>query len=150
MQSLRHQNSSGVTLVEVLIAAAVFLIAVVGILNCYIKFLELVEIGRGTTVALQTMKGKLVDIKGADFFDIHTTYNNTTFIVPGLNGIGVVYVDDSNAKLLTVKVTYCWRLITGRLIGEDRNLNGVLDNGEDKNGNGQIDSEVQIVTQIYG
>ncbi|NTV28601.1 MAG: hypothetical protein HGA80_00780 [Candidatus Omnitrophica bacterium] len=138
------------TLVEVMVAATIFIVAVLGILMTYIRFFELAEISRGTFLSLQTIKSKLVDIRGAAFSQVHFTYNNTTFTVPGLNGIGVIYVDDSNAKLLRVKVTYCWRLSTGRVIGEDVNLNGVLNTGEDKNGNLQIDSPVQIITEIFG
>ena len=155
MRSLRCSNSSGMTLVEVIIAAAVFLIAVVGILGAYLKYLELVDIGRGTSLAMQTMKSKLADIKGTAYNQIKSTYdptgNGTTFTVPGLNnGIGVIYVDDSTAKLLEVKLVYCWRLYTGRVVGEDKNLNGALDAGEDQNGDGQINSDVQIITQIFG
>jgi len=35
-----------------------------------------------------------------------------------------------------------------KVIGEDKNLNGILDPGEDTNGNGIIDSPVELVTQV--
>ncbi len=149
---MQHHESyrSGLTLVEVIIATAVFLTAAVGILYSFAKCLELNELGRGTTVAIQSMKNKMETIKSSDFSQIYTTFNNTTFLITGLNGIGVVYVDNSNAHLLEVRVVFCWRLPNGRVIGEDLNLNGVLDTGEDKNGNGEIDSYAQMVTRIYG
>jgi len=61
--------------------------------------------------------------------------------------MGVVYVDDTNPELLEVTVSVCWQQVL-RVIGEDKNLNGVLDAGEDTNGNGKIDSSVQLVTRI--
>jgi hypothetical protein len=141
---------SGMTLVEVMIATSIFLIAVIGILSTYVKYLELDEISRGSAVALQAANSKVEQIKNTPFNSIFSTYNNSTFTIAGVTGIGVVYVDNSNPKLLEVKVVFCWRMKGGRVMGEDTNLNGVLNTGEDKNGNGKIDSYVQVVTRIFG
>ncbi len=138
------------TLVEVLIAAGVFLVAATGILSSFSACMELNQMGMRSTIAVQGVKNKVEEIKASTFENIFTNYNNHTFTITGLNGIGVIYVDNSNAKLVEVKVVFCWRLSDGRVIGEDANLNGVLNNGEDKNGNGQIDSYVQIIERIYG
>ena len=140
----------GMTLVEIMVSTCVFLMAVVGILYSFVKCIELNEIGRESTIAVVGVKNKLEEIKSVNISSIFTTYDNTTFTITGLNGKGVIYVDNSNSRLLEVKVVFCWRLMGGRIVGEDTNLNGVLDTGEDKNGNGQIDSNVQIVTRIYG
>jgi hypothetical protein len=140
----------GMTLVEVIVSTCVFLMAVVGILYSFVKCIELNEIGRESTIAVVGVKNKLEEIKSVNIASIFTTYDNTTFTITGLNGKGVIYVDNSNSRLLEVKVVFCWRLMGGRIVGEDTNLNGVLNTGEDKNGNGQIDSNVQIVTRIYG
>jgi len=35
-----------------------------------------------------------------------------------------------------------------RIIGEDKDLDGILDTGEDSNGNGRLDSPLEIVTLI--
>lgn len=130
-------------------AAAVFLIAVVGIVYSYLKCLELQDFGRCVSIATQAVKSKIENIKNTSFSSIYATYNNTTFTANGLNGRGVVYVNNSNSKLLQIKVVFCWKQPNGRLVGEDSNLNGVLDAGEDKNANGQIDSYVQITTNIF-
>lgn len=143
-------NRRGMTLVEVIISTGIFLMAAIGILYSFAKCIELNEVGKDSTIAVVGVKNKVEEIKMANFSSIFTTYNNTTFTITGLNGKGVIYVDNSNARLLEVKVVFCWRLADGRLIGEDKNLNGVLDTGEDKNGNGEIDSNVQIITRIYG
>lgn len=138
------------TLVETLVATGVFLIATIGIMYSYLKCLELTEIGRNASIAVQAVKNEMEDIKNSNFTTLYATYNNATFTAAGINGKGVVYVDNSNPALLQVKVVFCWQQQNGRLIGEDADLDGVLDAGEDKNGNGQIDSYVQIQTNIYG
>ncbi|MBF0387501.1 MAG: prepilin-type N-terminal cleavage/methylation domain-containing protein [Candidatus Omnitrophica bacterium] len=150
MRNVARSSRSGMTLVEVLVAVSVVLIAVIGILYSYAKAIELNAIGQGSVIATQAVKNKIEQIKGTAFSTIFTTYNNTTFTAVGLNGRGLVTVDRSNSRLLEVKVIFCWRLGSGRIIGEDRDLDGVLDAGEDANGNGQLDAYVQIVTRIYG
>jgi len=145
-----RSNRSGMTLVEIIVATGVFLMAVIGILYSFVKCLELNEVGRDSTIAVVGVKNKIEEIKAEGITGIFATYNNTTFTIAGLNGRGVIYVDNSNSRLLEVKAVFCWRLTDGRIVGEDINLNGVLNSGEDKNGNAQIDSNVQIVTRIYG
>ena len=51
-----RDHRSGLTFMEILIATAIFLTASIGILYCYAKCLELNEIGRGSTIALQAVK----------------------------------------------------------------------------------------------
>jgi hypothetical protein len=48
--------------------------------------------------------------------------------------------------LLELTVSVCWKQ-KGRVIGEDKDLDGVLDSGEDANGNGMIDSSVELKTR---
>lgn len=138
------------SLVELLVATGVFLIAIIGVLYTYAKAIEINSIGQGAVVAIHAAKNKIEEIKGADHSAITSTYNNTSFAVAGINGRGVIYVDPTNSPLLRIKVVVCWKLSSGRVIGEDVNLNGVLNAGEDTNGNSQLDSYVQIVTELYG
>ncbi len=144
------------SLVELMAAVCIVLIAIVGILYAYMKAIELHSIARGAAVATHGVKNKIEEIKGAAHANIYSTYNNSTFTLPGItNGKGVVYVNNDIANLLVVKVVFCWKLEGGRVIGEDTNLNGVLDSGEDQRDrdgayNGKLDSYVQITTQIYG
>ncbi len=146
----RSRRSSGLTLIEVLVAAGVFLVAATGILSSFSQCVELNQMGMRSTIAVQGVKNKVEEIKSSTFANIFTNYNNRTFTIPGLDGIGVIYVDTANTKLVEVKVVFCWRLADGRVAGEDTNLNGILNTGEDKNGNGQLDSYVQVITRIYG
>lgn len=60
--------------------------------------------------------------------------------------------DDCNCvyDMLRVVISASWRQKSGRVIGEDQDLDGVLDTDpdEDVNDNNQIDSPVQIVTYM--
>ncbi len=138
------------SLAEVMVAATIFIIAATGILLTLLKCMELEELGRNSQQALAGIQTEIDVIKNADFSTIEATYNNATFTHAALTGMGKVYVDNTDPNLLIIKVVYCWRQSNRRVIGEDTNLNGTLDAGEDKNGNGQIDSYVQVQTQIFG
>lgn len=141
----------GMSLVEVIVATSVFLIAAVGLLYSYLKCMELEELGRNSQLAISATESALEEIKNSTFSTLYQTYNNTTFAAPsGVTGIGVIYVNNSNLSLLQIKAVFCWRQSNGRVIGEDKNLNGVLDAGEDLNNNGQIDGYVQMQTKIFG
>ena len=140
---------NGFSLIELLISAAIFLVALTGILISYITCLELSHVSKNTSTALHAAKNRLEDIKNTAFNQIKATYDNVTFTTAGLNGMGVSYVDDTNPRLLKITVSFCWKQPSGRMIGEDTNLNGQLNAGEDKNGNGLIDSPVELVYYIF-
>lgn len=146
----RLGNNTGFTLVEILVATGIFLVSISGIVYSYLKCMELQDIGRNVSTAVQAAKNKMEDIKNTPFNNIMATYNNTTFTATGLNGMGAVYVNNSNPDLLLIKIVFCWKQQNGRIFGEDTNLNGVLNVGEDKNGNNQLDSYVQLSSYIYG
>ena len=138
----------GFTLTELLIAAVIFILALTGILVSYIKCLELNEQSKNFSMAMHALESRIEEIKNTPFAQIKATYNNVTFTSANLNGIGVSVVDDTNASLLKVTVTFCWKQRNNRIIGEDANLNGQLTGGEDKNGNGLLDSPAQLVSYI--
>lgn len=140
---------NGFTLVELMVAAVIMIIAFVGILVAYIRCLEISEMSKNSSTALTASKSHMEQIKNTTFADILATYHNVAFTAPNLNGMGVSYVDASNPDLLQVTVTFCWRQKSGLRVGEDTDLDGVIDAGEDVNANGMLDSPVQLVTYIY-
>lgn len=147
---LRRHTKEGFTLPELMVAAMITIIAFLGILYTYARYLELDELSRNTSIALQASQNKLESIKNTDFDQIFATYNNQQFVSTGItNGRGVVWVNDANPKLMIITVTFCWRQSNNRLIGEDTNLNGTLNTGEDANGNGVLDSPVQLIAYIF-
>jgi len=143
------EDPQGFTLPELMVAAMVTVIAFMGILYTYARYLELDELSRNTAIALQTSQNKIEAIKNTQFDQIVATFNNQTFTSSGINGRGVVTIDATNPKLMLVTVTFSWKQTNNRMMGEDTNLNGVLNTGEDKNGNGLMDSPVQLIAYIY-
>lgn len=140
----------GMTLAELMIATMIMSITFVGILSTFLYCLSLGELSEHKATALASAKTKMEAIRNTPFEDLVATYDHVTFSVPAdLNGSGISYIDDSaNPNLIRIKVSVCWREKNGRMIGEDSNLNGVLNGGEDVNGNSEIDSPVQLETLI--
>ncbi|MBU3933384.1 MAG: prepilin-type N-terminal cleavage/methylation domain-containing protein [Candidatus Omnitrophica bacterium] len=141
----------GFTLLEVMIAAAVLVVALLGLLGVFTNCFGLNETARNLTIAINGAQERLEQIRNADFGTIIANYNGP-FNVSGLDGIGRVdatYVAGSNNNLIDTRVVICWRQGRNRIIGEDINLNGNLDAGEDVNPtNGSLDSPAQLVTLI--
>ncbi len=140
---------NGLSLVELMIASAVFLLTFVGILASYLACLELSEMSKNSSIALHASKARLEAIKNTTFSQIKATYNGIPFAVASFTGMGVSYVDDTNPALLKVTLSFSWKQPRGRVVGEDTNLNGVVNAGEDKNANGILDSPVELATYIF-
>lgn len=144
-------SNKGFTLIEVMIAAAILVTVICGILLIYINSLELISLSRNLTFSVNAAQRKIEEIRDYTFSLIYADYNEQVFTVdemPPGNSRGVIYVDDANPDLLKVTISVCWRQRANRIIGEDLDLDGVLDAGEDLNGNNMIDSPAQLVTLI--
>lgn len=138
----------GFTFAEVLLALAILTFALCSILLTYISCLLLITTSKNINIATNACLGLMEEIRSSPFTRIASDYNGLNFFLNDIpESRGVVYVDSSNPDFLRVTVSVCWRQ-GNRVIGEDTNLNGVLDAGEDKNGNGIIDSPVELVTEI--
>ncbi len=132
---------------ELMLAAAVLIVAISGLIAAFIGCFVLNETARNLTFATMGAQEKLEEIRNYNFYKIYSDYDDTTFEVTGIEETkGRVDVDNTNPDLLEITVTICWKQVGGRIIGEDLDLDGDLDTGEDSNGNGQLDSPVQIVT----
>jgi len=78
-------------------------------------------------------------------------FDNKMWVFGGENGgnaFNDVWYSSGYERLFKIKITCSWQERGGRVIGEDKNLNGQLDTGEDTNGNGELDSPLQIVSYI--
>ena len=145
---MRLLSKKGITLVEMLLAAALLSYVVCGILALYANCFELISISKHTSIAINAAQGLSEEIRNAPFSQVVNDYNNLNFTVNTMpSNIGVVYVDDTDPELLRVTISVCWSQ-RSRIMGEDTNLDGNLDGGEDANNNGIIDSPVQLVTLI--
>ena len=145
-------NRKGFTLIEVMLAAAFLVIVLSGLLATYISCFELISTSRNLTLAVNAAQGKIEEIRDHSFNQVYSDYHNSTFTVSEMSAgssQGVVYVNNTNPDLLEVIVSVCWRQRANRIIGEDLDLDGVLDTGEDTSPNNNIiDSPAQIVTLI--
>ncbi|MFT5387316.1 MAG: competence protein ComGC [Lysobacterales bacterium] len=146
-------KNSGFTLVELILVAGIMSVTIVGLLNLFIFTSTGAELAGSKTRAIAEAQTVLEEIHAYNFDDIVTDYASggavgDDFDLTYLPGKGTIYIDSSNVDLLEVHVTICWRDKTGRILGEDTDLDGVLDAGEDVNGNNEIDSIVRLSTMV--
>ena len=62
-----HKYNSGLTLLEVLIATSVLVVAITGLLATFIGLGSLDETARSTTLALTAVQDKMEEIRDSDF-----------------------------------------------------------------------------------
>ena len=143
------KKGDGFTLVELVVAAGILVVAITGILISYVRCMELNEVSKNMSLCLQSAESKLSEIKSTDFTLVKTTFHQISFNVSGIDAKGVSYVDDSDPELLEVVVSISWQQKNGRIFGDDANLNGTIESGEDSDGNFMLDSPVQLTTYIF-
>lgn len=142
----RLNTLEGLTLPELLITTIILLPLFVGTILSFVKCMELSEMARHSSMAVLACKNKMAEIENTAFAQVYSNFNNTTFTAPDLNGTGVVYVDNSDPDFLEITASFSWRERTGRVVGEDLDLDGQIDSGEDANNNGMLDSVVQLAS----
>ena len=144
------QSERGVSLVEILIAVGILAYVLVGQMKLFVVCSGLSELSGNMTMATAAVQSKLDEIRNHDYDSIVADYASggtpgNIFSLTDITGTGVIYVDSSNPDLLEVEVVVSWQHDkTSRVIGEDTDLDGVLDTGEDDNSNGKLDSLVSI------
>ena len=146
-------NHKGFSLVEILVTVGILTILLTGLLGLFVYCSTLSQSSENLTMAVREAQGKLEEIRDHSYSLIATDYASggnpgNTFNLTQLNGKGVVYIDSSNSALLSIKVVVSWKNQDNRVIGEDLDLDGVLDVGEDQNANGQLDSSVGLMSMI--
>lgn len=146
---IKLSNNKGFSLSELMIATLIFAFTFAGTIIVFFRCIELSELARNSSAAINAAKNRIASIENTAFAQIAATYNNATFTAAGVNGTGVTYVTSLDADLLRVTLVFCWREKNGRVMGEDTNINGALNAGEDANGNGVLDSPVEMTTYIY-
>jgi len=144
-----NKKISGFTLMELMIAIAILIIALTGLLAIFARLLSLNENARKLTLATVACQDKMEQIRKSDFSTLYAAYNGTNFDPSGFpagEAKGAVSIDNTDPKLLKVYVSVSWRERSNRVIGEDKNLNGTRDAGEDVNTNGMLDSPAALAT----
>lgn len=141
-----------VTLVEVLLSAIIFLIAITGVVGIFYGMFVFTDVLRMSTKAIVAINSKMEEIRKSGFDNLDS-YNGEVFELTGFSpgeSKGRVEVRDisgyTDFKEVRIVASFKCR---GRVIGEDKNLNGVLDAGEDSTVYGEadrLDSPVEIIT----
>ncbi len=142
-------TARGFTLAELVVAAGILGVVVGGILVSYMRCMELNEASRNKSLAIKAARDRMETIRTTPFANLIGTYQGVSFNVTGFTGKGMSYVTALNAKNVEIVVSVSWKQKNGRVYGEDKDLDGVLDVGEDKNADGRLNSPVDISTQIF-
>lgn len=153
------RSKDGFSLAEILVAAGILVIVVVGLIQLFIQCSVLSELSGNITYAMTDAQAKLDEIRNHSYSFITTDYiaggtpGNTFDLTKG-NGKGVIEIDSSsppyNPNLLKIRIVACWKENDGRVVGEGRdiNLDGNLDTCEDLNSDGKISSPVTLISFI--
>jgi len=143
-------SNNGLTLVELLLTLTILAFCLTGILLTYVNMFMLSDLARNLTLATNSTQEKMEEIRRTNF-DSLLALNATTFNLTGFSSFdakGLIEVTNTTyADLKRVRITASFKSRL-KIIGEDQNLNGVLNSGEDLNGNGRLDSPLELVTLI--
>ena len=156
-----NMRPRGLTLVEVLVAILIITIAAGTLVTIYPGIFVGLNIERHSLRALEIARRQIEVLKGANFTTLWgVSYTPpqapiiSTFPTGVVNTTGFFYVQRmlNNAgavlpDLVRVEVLVCYRS-DQRVVGEDANLNGLLDAGEDTNLDGIMSSPVSLVTLV--
>ena len=147
-------DKKGVTLIEILVALFVLVIGILGTLQLFSYCAYLAEMSGNTNYIIDQAQSKIDEMRSSSFSLIATNYASggtpgNTLTLTNPTAKGVIIIDSSTADLLQVEINVSWKNERNdRIIGEDLDLDGVLDAGEDVNGNGKLDSPVKLITLI--
>lgn len=136
-----------------MVASMIVAITLVSMMRVFIYCSTLAEISRNLTAAMAEAQNTVEQIRNHNYSSIAVDYGSggtpgNTFSLTLLNGKGAITINSSNADLLQVDVVVSWQDQNNRIVGEDLDLDGVLDVGEDANGNGVLDSPVKLSTLV--
>ncbi|MBI5873880.1 MAG: prepilin-type N-terminal cleavage/methylation domain-containing protein [Candidatus Omnitrophica bacterium] len=142
------RKNSGFTLLELMIAAAIIIVALAGLLSTYVACFELNETTRNTNLALNAAQKAMEEIRSSTFSGIASAYNGYNFAVSGMavnKSVGRVYVDSTDPSLLNITIGVCWEQKGDKIIGECQEVSGALV-FSDANSNNVLDSPVELST----
>jgi len=150
----------GFSLVEVLMCVGILAALFVGLTSLNVYCFDLLETSKNTTTALNIARTRIEEVKSMTFNAIRSAYvvapggPQIIILLPatyGLDGtlrLEVTDVNGSGLNLVDVRVVVCWKQKGGRIVGEDTNLNRILNGTEDSNGDGKLSSPVELITAI--
>ncbi len=144
---MHRMNNKGFTLLELLIASGILVIALTGLLSALIGCLEMAETAKNSNLALGAVQEELENLRKVPLSTLNTSY---TFYATGPlanASLGRVTIDKSNTTYYRVDIGMCWKQRNSRIIGECADNSGTLV-FNDTNANGILDSPVQTTTYM--
>lgn len=142
-------NTRGLTLLELMIVTLITVPVLISVVYFFLQCMEFNDMAHNSMIAVLATRDRITQIEHTPFNQVYATYNNVTFSSPELTGKGVTYIDNSVPNVVKITASFSWRQKNGRIVGEDRNLDGQINAGEDKNGNGILDAPVMMTTYRY-
>ena len=105
-KSVNHKKA--ITLVEVMLSAAITVIVIGGLLHLYNLCYSLSIYASSSTNAITEAQSVLEEIRLYNYNNIKSHYDGKVYQLTHLDGISRVAIDDTNPDLLTVVVTSSW------------------------------------------
>ncbi len=146
-------NQSGYSIAEILITAGILVIVIAGLIQLFIYTSDLSAMSKDMSAAITEAQAKMEEIRSSTYANITTDYASggtpgNTFTPTLTTGKGIIYLDSTNTDLLQIEIMVSFQTRKGRIVGEDTDLDGVLDAGEDTNANSKLDSPVKIMSLL--
>ncbi len=138
---------TGLTLVELTLGVAIFALAACGFLSSFISCATFAESAGNITLITNRAREEMEDSVRRTNFDSLVSYSKLPPGVPIGTSL-VCYVQSINNDLKQVRIVMSCMEKSNRIMGEDKNLNGVLDGGEDRNGDGRLSSPCELITFV--
>ena len=148
-----HTAHRGFTLLELAIAVAIFILAICGIISLFVSLSGFTESAGNITRMINVARGEFeTNIRNANF-DSLANYSLLPPAIPNNMSL-ICYVQNyptnppiiNDVKQVLLVVNYRQR--GNYVFGEDKNVNGILDDGEDTDGNGRLSSICEIATFV--
>ena len=141
------------SLIDLMIGVTILVFVLTAVLASYANMFISIDLSRDITNANNAVRAKIEELKQEDFSNLDS-FNGTTFDLSGFDLVdsqGRVEIRNvaGYTDFKEVRVVGCFRS-RGRIIGEDTNLNGILDlgEGEDSNGDGIMNSPVEVISLV--
>lgn len=115
-------SNKGFTLTELLLAAAILVFALTGLLLLFINCILLNESSRNLSLAYNAIQTKMEEIKNTGFPNLDAL-NGTSFDLSGFssgNAKGRIEVSNEYSRLKRIRITACF-MNRNRRIGDDIN-----------------------------
>lgn len=145
-------RKKGFTLVEILVSTAIMAFTITAVLQILNNLMRLNESNDNIVMAMNEVQGIMDRVRNSPFEDIVPVYNGQNFTIDaltnrGVEHMGTISITVLDPDLLRVKIAVSWRQ-RNIVMGEDQNLNGILDGAEDVNGNGEMDSPCMLAGAV--